>query len=618
MQATDAQSGDGPSLQRQLIDRLRFILAIIASMASVFVIREATSAGHPLGLFFAFRLVGAALALTGFFVLRRRWAEEWAWPLTVAIICFAYVFVAAAGMVSPTGEYVTTTILFVGAALVTATLLPWGLRPQCFTVLWGAGILAAVILWTDGSLGALASDPGFVVLMGFALSTVIAREFERYRAAHRHELEERRRAEAEVRALNVTLEGRVRERTAALEKMNDRLAVVIAERKRVHDALRASEQLLADTVDHSSAIVSLKDINGCYLLVNREFERLFGRPREAMVTRRDENLFPADLAALLVAHDRQVLETGAPLSFEQELPIGDGKRQYVCVKFPLRGADGAPYGVGSMSTDITALKQLEETLRQHQDELAHVLRVHTLEEMASAIGHEINQPICAITNWAQGGARRLKSGTMDTAVLLDVLEKIGVQGMRAGTILRSIRSLIRRDSGKATAFDLRALAGEAVRLLRPQARRHGVTIRLESGQTLPAVNGNPTQIEQVMVNLILNGVQAAAADGPVRREVVVAATHSSDAVEVAVSDSGSGIAADVAGQLFSPFVTTKANGLGLGLAISRTIVENHGGRLWATSTPETGATFHFSLPLAPESSKTPPGVERTQSSAASK
>ncbi len=610
MQATDVQSGDEPSLQRQLIDRLRFVLAIIASMASVFVVEDLVADDKALGSFFAFRVVGATLALIGFVVLRRRWVEAWAWPLTMAIVAFAYLLVAAAGLVSPSGEYVTTTILFVGAALLTATVLPWGLGPQCFTVLVGATTLTAVIRWTDGSFAALAKDPGVVVLMGFVLSAVIAREFENYRSAHRRELEERRRAEGEIRQLNATLEGRVRERTAALERLNDRLAAEVAARQRVNDALHASEQLLADTVDHSSAIVSLKDIEGNYLLVNREFERVFGRRRQMVVGRCDRHLFPPDLAALLRVHDGEVLATAAPLSFEQELSAGDGKRQYICVKFPLHGPGGTPYGVGSMSTDITALKHLEETLRHHQDELAHVLRLHTMDAMAAAVGHEINQPLCAITNYAQGGVRWLRTGPVDPGVLLDVFEKIAAEGLRAGQVLRSIRSLIRRENAEETLVDLRALAGEAVRVLEPQARQHGVTVRLEDGEVLPTVSGNATQIEQVMVNLMLNGVEAVAAHRLARREVVVAATCNGDAVEVAVSDSGGGIDAGVANQLFSPFVTTKAHGLGLGLAISRTIVENHGGRLWATSTPEEGATFRFSLPLASAHRDVRPWLER--------
>jgi C4-dicarboxylate-specific signal transduction histidine kinase len=156
---------------------------------------------------------------------------------------------------------------------------------------------------------------------------------------------------------------------------------------------------------------------------------------------------------------------------------------------------------------------------------------------------------------------------------------------------------------------VRALAGEAVRVLEPEARLHGVTVRLEDGEALPPVLGNAIQIEQVLVNLMLNGVQAVA--DCARREVVVAATRSGDTVEVAVSDSGDGIAAAVLNRLFSPFVTTKARGLGLGLAISRTIVENHGGRLWATSMTEAGATFRFSLPLASARDDVSSGLDRT-------
>ena len=270
--------------------------------------------------------------------------------------------------------------------------------------------LTAAILWHDGTAAALTTDPAAVVIMGFVLSIVIAREFERFRSAHRHELQERRSAEAEVRQLNAVLERRVEERTAALQTVNDRLAGEIAERRRVNDALRASERLLGDTVDHSSAIVSLKDIKGRYLLVNREFDRLFGQEHPAVVGRRDADLFAPDLAARLQAGDAEVLASGAPLSLEQELPVGGGTRRYVCVKFPLRGTDGTPYGVGSMATDISTVKELQETLRHHQDELARVLRLHTIAEMAATVAHEINQPLCAITNYAQGGVRGCKRG----------------------------------------------------------------------------------------------------------------------------------------------------------------------------------------------------------------
>jgi C4-dicarboxylate-specific signal transduction histidine kinase len=286
------------------------------------------------------------------------------------------------------------------------------------------------------------------------------------------------------------------------------------------------------------------------------------------------------------------------VSFEQELAVGQALGTYVCVKFPLRATDGSLYGVGSMATDITVLKQLQEELRQHQGELAHVLRMHTMGEMAAALAHEINQPLCAITNYAQGGAQRVRADVIDPTALLEVFEQIAHEGLRAGQILRGIRSLVRGEEVEETDIDVNALASEALRMLEPQARLQGVTVRLEGGVGLPLVHANATQIEQVMVNLMLNGVQATAGTAGARREVVVATECSGDAVEVTVRDTGDGIAPTVASKLFTPFVTTKERGLGLGLAISRSIIENHGGRLWATPNPDAGTTFRFSLPVS--------------------
>jgi PAS domain S-box-containing protein len=583
---------------RQVIDRLRFILLVCVSIAALYAARELTVGVHALGIRFIVRLIGIGLGIFGVVAFRRPWGVRHARPLAIGSVILAYVITALSGMLGAPSEYATTAVLFVGAALTTATVIPWGVYSQVVTVLIGAASLAAAVLWADGSLGVLATDPGGAVAMAFALSVITAREFDRYRAAHQHELGERRRAEEALRRLNVHLEDRVVERTATLQTVNDRLAAEIAERRRTNEALRASEALLADTLDNSTAIVSLKDLRGRYLLVNREFERLLAQPRIALVGRRDADVFPPALAERLAARDSDVLRHDAPVSFEQELPLGDAPRSYVCVKFPLRSADGAPYGVGTMATDITMLKQLQEALRRHQDELAHVLRLHTIGAMTAALAHDINQPLCAITNYAQGGARRLRDGALDPAALLEAFDCIAREGLRAAQILRGIRSLVQDAQGEATALDVNALAGEALRVLEPQARRHGVNVRVEEGAGLPVVRGNPTQIEQVMVNLMLNGLQASAAAGGDRREVVLATTRRGDAVEVTVRDTGEGIAPGVAGRLFTPFVTTKSGGLGLGLAISRTIVENHGGRLWATVNPDAGSTFRFSLPAA--------------------
>ena len=175
------QSSDEPSPQRQLIDRLRFILAIIATMASA--LRRSTSCSPPTirsALFFAFRVARSrAGRCSGSSCCASAWAEPWAWPLAIAIVTFAYLFVAAAGVASPTGEYVTTAFLFVGAALLTATVLPWGLAPQCVTVGGRRAGSGGGDSWTDGTLAALTTDPAAVVMMGFVLS---ARDRARVRA----------------------------------------------------------------------------------------------------------------------------------------------------------------------------------------------------------------------------------------------------------------------------------------------------------------------------------------------------------------------------------------------------------------------------------------------------
>ena len=252
-----------------------------------------------------------------------------------------------------------------------------------------------------------------------------------------------------------------------------------------------------------------------------------------------------------------------------------------------------------------ALEQAHEELHRHQAELAHVLRLHTIGEMASALAHEINQPLCAITNYAQGAVQRLRGGAVDVAALRNACEQIAHEGLRAGEILRSIRALVRRESTISSGVDVNTLAADALRVIDAQAREHGVTVRFEGAPTSP-VHADGTQIEQVMLNLMLNGVQAAALARVKRREVVVATTVAQGEVQVEVRDTGRGFAPSVRDRLFTPFITTKEHGLGLGLVISRSIVESHGGRLWATSHDDAGTTFRFTIPTDVAPAPAPP------------
>jgi PAS domain S-box-containing protein len=576
-----------------LVARLRIILWLALGFGGTFSLIELVATPRSLPPPFYVKLLGTSLIGLALFVLRTRWAARHAWPLSVVIVVVAYLLTAASGMVSPSREYVTTTVLFVGGALTTAVILPWGMRLQAVTVGVGALALVAAVLWADGDLSNLLDDTGAAMALTFALSVLAAREVARYRIGHRRELQARRRAEATIRRLNARLERRVLERSADLAAANRRLAAEVAERRQAAEELRASQRLLADIVDHSTAIISLKDREGRYLLVNREFRRVFGLSAAGVIGATDTALFPVTMTEHLMAHDREVCAGVSPLSFEYRLP---DDRVFVCVKFPLRDAGGAVYGVGSVATDITRVTQLQHELRQRQHELAHALRLHTLGEMTAALAHEINQPLGAITSYAQGGMQRLRTGTLAPAEISWVLAQIAQEGLRAGRIIRSVRELIKREAPAGGLVDINASAISAVQLAEVQARLYDATVRLDITPDLPQVRGDSIQLEQVVLNLVLNAIDAVTVVPPGSRVVTVATERDGGTVAVTVSDNGAGIEASMADKLFTPFCTTKPGGLGLGLAISRWIIEAHDGRLWLDTSSVAGAVFRFVIP----------------------
>ena len=267
-----------------------------------------------------------------------------------------------------------------------------------------------------------------------------------------------------------------------------------------------------------------------------------------------------------------------------------------------------------VSKDITARKRAEATVREHQAQPAHVLRVSTMGEMAAGLAHEINQPLGAIANVAQGSARRLRAGTIAAADLLPVVESIGAEALCAGEVIRRLRDLVRKEDPRQVPVDVNQLVRDSLRLIEAEARARGVAIALELAPALPRVAANDIQIEQVLLNLLLNGVEAVEADGRGQRVVTVRTAAADRGVEVAVRDTGAGLPAPPA-DVFAPFFTTKPHGLGMGLSISRSIVEAHGGRLWAAPNPDRGSTFRFHLPSdgAGETAAVPPPPHRAAS-----
>jgi signal transduction histidine kinase len=266
---------------------------------------------------------------------------------------------------------------------------------------------------------------------------------------------------------------------------------------------------------------------------------------------------------------------------------------------PLARAEG---GAVVALTDITQRKQVEIEAQQMRQELAHFTRVSTMGELAASLAHELNQPLAGILANAQAAQRFLASGRADLDEIRAILADIVADDRRAGEVIRRLRELLRKAAPSRVQLDLNALITEVAKLLGSDALLRGLSIVLDLDPKLPLVTGDRVELQQVVLNLLVNAMEAmAGADGG-RRVVVRTAGGEEGMVLVTVQDAGAGITAGA--DIFEPFYTTKADGMGMGLSIARSIVQAHGGRIWAENGPCGGATFLFTLAsaTAPEGS----------------
>ncbi len=239
----------------------------------------------------------------------------------------------------------------------------------------------------------------------------------------------------------------------------------------------------------------------------------------------------------------------------------------------------------------------EAEARTHRDALAHALRVGTMGQLAAGIAHELNQPLAAILNYASGCERRIAAGTASSEHLRDTIAKIVAQGMRAADVIKTLRALVRKDEGERTRQDANALIRSSLRLMDAEVSAAGVEVRTDLAEGLLAVHVDPIQIEQVILNLLRNALDAVRGGGVAHPEIFVRTrATASGGVEVCMTDNGPGVAASHRDSIFKEFYTTKPSGLGLGLSISRSIIEAHGGHLDLTASAAAGATFCFTLP----------------------
>ena len=298
------------------------------------------------------------------------------------------------------------------------------------------------------------------------------------------------------------------------------------------------------------------------------------------------------------------VHSGQGFAFEtRSLRAQDGiYRWHLQQAVPLRDVEGKVIKFVGTTTDIDDQKRTEEALRQAQGNLARINRVTTMGELTASLAHEISQPITgAITN-VNICLRRLDNDKPDLDEVHAAVARIGRDAQRAAEILNRIRSQFEKGSVNQETVDIGEIVRDTLALLRSEAMRHNISIRTELVADLPQIVGDRVQLQQVAMNLIVNSIEAMKdVDGS--RELVIKSQRTENGqVLVSVSDTGIGLPLQLAEQIFDPFFTTKPHGTGMGLRISRTIIESHGGRLWAVGSSGRGATFHLSLPAIADGS----------------
>jgi C4-dicarboxylate-specific signal transduction histidine kinase len=247
--------------------------------------------------------------------------------------------------------------------------------------------------------------------------------------------------------------------------------------------------------------------------------------------------------------------------------------------------------------DVTRRRRAEEEAARLREQLAHAQRVTTLDEFGPFLAHEIAQPLAAISMNAEAAIRMLERKGTRLRDVSEALSDVAASATRAAAIVRSLRALCRKEHAQQERLDLRDLVTDVVALLRSDVTRKAIVIVCDLAPDLPPVTGDRVQLQQVIVNLLLNASEAIARAGDGPREIAIATARGAEGtVALTVRDSGIGACAEELGRMFQPFVTTKSSGLGLGLAISRSIVQAHGGRLWASPNPDRGLTLYLELP----------------------
>ena len=456
------------------------------------------------------------------------------------------------------------------------------------------------VYWLDGiiraftALVSIGTAAAIWLIMPKALALPSMAQLEEANRRLQHEIGERERAQAALRDANAELERRVALRTAALE-------TEVGQRRRAEEILRASEQRWRSMFEVSAVGIALTDRNRRFVAVNEAFQRMVGYSEDELCA-----LGPVD-----ITHEDDREETAAMLDdilsgrrpdyhVEKRYRCKDGTVIWVRVSTARApGPDSSLPGVPTIIEDITERKRAEDALQEARDSLYRVTRLTTMGELSASIAHEINQPLSAIVANGAACLNLLSEPTPDVEEAKEAITDIIGDGRRASAVLARVRQLVKKSVPERARVDINDALTEVLSLARQELQRSQIAAKLELTPDLPSVQADRIQLQQVVLNLVMNGIEAMrgvidrARVLRVRSEVVPPAN-----IAVTIEDTGTGFGNNGPDRIFETLYTTKEDGMGMGLSISRSIVQSHGGRLWAAPGNGCGAAFSFTLPAA--------------------
>src|SRR5882757_8864584 len=399
------------------------------------------------------------------------------------------------------------------------------------------------------------------------------------------------------------LEVRVAERTEALTRANEDLKLEIIERKQAEERLRQSEDYLheAQKLGRMGSWAH-NTISGTFF-ASPELLRIFGRDPHAEKPTREmlrAYIHPEDRPSYVEMITRATSEK-ADWDTEYRIVLENGKLKHIhAVAHAVTNGTGDLVEYIGTVMDVTERKRAEAALREAQSDLARINRVTTMGELTASLAHEINQPIAAAVTNANTCLRWLAADTPNLEEARAAVTRIVKDGTRASEIIKRVRLLFKKGTPERELVDVNEAIREMIVLLHSEAVRYSISVRAELAADLPQVMGDRVQLQQVLMNLMLNGIEAMRDVDGTRELVVKSERGEYEQALVSVSDTGVGLPQQQADQIFNAFFTTKSHGTGMGLRISRSIVESYGGRLWAAENSPRGASFYVTLPTKAE------------------